>query len=81
MSFQIQKKSIRRNIWVVPGRFDDVTSPYSSSVAELRQQIADAADRRTLDFVAHYRIVTDRGDPVERWSVRPGKARRLLRRY
>ncbi|WP_295035084.1 hypothetical protein [uncultured Microbacterium sp.] len=81
--FQIQVRSIQWDIWVVPGDpFSEGPKVVrSESVEVLRESIRKAADVRTLSFAQHVRIVTDRGAPVERWTIRPGSAKRLWRRY
>ena len=81
--FQLQVKAIGSPIWYTD------TSTFSqspakteaSTVSELREAIVQAADRRTLSFSQHVRIITDDGDPVERWVIRPGEAKKLSRRY
>ena len=81
--FQIQVRSISNDIWVIPSdRYDFKKSTVQSErISTLRDTIQWVADHRTLGFAMHVRIVTDDGDPVERWIVRPGSMKKLKRRY
>lgn len=80
--FQIQVRSILSGIWYEDtSRFSErpqVTR--AQTVSELRESIIEAADSRTLPFVMHVRVITDDGEAVERWKIRPGFAKRLRRR-
>lgn len=80
--FTLQTKAISSNIWFEPcGVLWDETKTRSESVEDLRQGIRQRADKRTLGFTEHIRIITYNGDPVERWAIRPGEAKKLRRKY
>lgn len=69
-----------RDIWVPPRAYQHIEPHTSDSVDELRMAIIDYADRQTLDFWQHFRIVTQDGKAVERWKTRPGEAKKTRRR-
>lgn len=80
--FTLQTKAIRNNIWYEPsGILWGETKTRSDSVEALREEIRKRADKRTLGFTEHVRIITYDGDPVERWAIRPGEAKKLRRKY
>lgn len=82
--FQIQQQSIGADIWVVPTVepwWREAGELRSSSIDTLRQTIDRAADKWPFSFSRDVRIVSDRGDAVERYRVRMGSARRLRRSH
>ena len=81
MSFHIQERSITTDIWVMPVSYRIKGIVRATNVSVLEQTIREAADVRTLSFPTNLRIVTDDGEPVSRWKVWPGRAKKLRRRY
>ena len=80
--FTLQTRAIWNDIWYEPRDILwNTTKTRSDSVEELRQEIRQRADNRTLGFTEHVRIITYEGDPVERWAIRPGEAKKLKRKY
>lgn len=80
--FTLQTKAIENGIWYEPRDILwKTTETRSDSVEVLREEIRERADKRTLGFTEHVRIITDSGDPVERWAIRPGQAKKLRRKY
>lgn len=81
--FQLQVKSITSPVWYVDtGAYSQRPQlTKSHSVSELRESIQKAADVRTLSHTLHVRIVTDDGDPVERWKIKPGRAKKAWRKW
>lgn len=81
--FCIQVRSITRPLWYEPRHDHEWAGKAISAttVSALREAIAQVADQRTLSFRIHARIVTSRGEPVERWKIRPGKAWRAWRKF
>lgn len=80
--FTLQTKAIMNNIWYEPQDILwETTKTRSDSVEALRQEIRQRADKRTMGFTEHVRIITYNGDPVERWAIRPGAAKKLRRKY
>lgn len=80
--FTLQTKAIRNNIWYEPSDILwEETKTRSESVEVLREEIRKRADKRTLGFTEHVRIISYNGDHVERWAIRPGVAKKLRRKY
>lgn len=80
--FTLQTKAIVNDIWYEPRDILwETTKTRSDSVEALRQEIRQRADKRTMGFTEHVRIITYNGDPVERWAIRPGDAKKLRRKY
>lgn len=80
--FILQTKAIGNGIWYeAEGILWEHTRTRGGSVEELRKEIRQRADERTLSFAEHVRIITYLGGPVERWKIRPGTAKKLRRRY
>lgn len=81
-NFQLQVKALGSPIWYRE-KSEYGQSPRKTeadSVSELREAIQLAADKRTLNFPEHVRIITDKGAPVERWKITPGNAKKLRRK-
>ena len=77
--FLLQKRLNEvRDIWGPPD--NDRLPVGSASVATLREVITKYADGYTYAMPEQYRIITRRGEPVERWKVRPGSAKKLRRK-
>lgn len=75
-NFIIQRRSIGNGIWYTPAGMREG----SDSAEELRQALKRFADRSTLSFAIHFRIITCDGDPVERYTARPGRLRKTWRK-
>lgn len=79
--FTLQRRSFSSRVWHEPELlYGQQYQTRAESISELRATIRYIADRYTFDFPSRYRIITNDGDPVERWKVRAGSARKLWRK-
>ena len=82
MAFHLQIKSDRYEIWVIAEhRTGTAREIRADRVCELEAEIRKAADFQTSSYPDHYRIVTNKGDPVSRWKTWPGRVKKLRARY
>lgn len=79
--FVLQQKDIYSRIWHEPEpSYGEEYVTRADNASELRTAIQYLADHYTSTLPTHYRIITHHGNPVERWKVRAGRARKTWRK-
>jgi hypothetical protein len=82
MGYVIQERAIMHPIWFTPHDSHRVHGKVEAdTVSELEATIRATADRWPFDWAGNFRIITVDGNPVSRWKVHAGDARKVARRY